>query len=430
MKLTSYLKVKILALLRNAFPNHEDILTDGLGVLIVYFIYFTVFVMVLPLLLTNPWFCLIDFSNTGQIGDTIGGVMGPIIALLAAFLTFLAFWIQYRANEKQNKIAKKQIELAEQQNEMVAKQTEIEQRQELKYAIERFENTLNQMLEVYSKNSESVKAGEFSGKEAFEEMAAELVLIYRVLNAKVIELSRTNAYKKIENDGLKEAVNLYLNMLNKDKSMRKNFLMDLSYALFFTGFYIKDKENLQSDPVRNALENELYWSIKNMIFEKDLSCTYKSKLKSIKRISTTTYRAPYPMAAGHDNSLGHYYRQMLQIVRFVSETPNKLIAEEQKYEYVKLLRSQMCNAEQVLFYYNSTSVWGKAWKERHGDNDDDISSWEYIIRYRLIKNIPSSFIFVGVPPKEYYKEEIQRWESKYHKNFFETDLFAINGSDV
>ena len=133
MKLTSYLKVKILALLRNAFPNHEDILIDGLGVLIVYFIYFTVFVMVLPLLLTNPWFCLIDFSNTGQIGDTIGGVMGPIIALLAAFLTFLAFWIQYRANEKQNKIAKKQIELAEQQNEMVAKQTEIEQRQELKY---------------------------------------------------------------------------------------------------------------------------------------------------------------------------------------------------------------------------------------------------------------------------------------------------------
>ncbi len=40
---------------------------------------------------------------TGPIGDTFGGTLGPVIALLAAFLTFLAFWIQYRANRLQEK---------------------------------------------------------------------------------------------------------------------------------------------------------------------------------------------------------------------------------------------------------------------------------------------------------------------------------------
>lgn len=47
------------------------------------------------------WLKNIDFTNTGQIGDTLGGIMGPFIAMVAAILTYLAFWIQYKANEQQ-----------------------------------------------------------------------------------------------------------------------------------------------------------------------------------------------------------------------------------------------------------------------------------------------------------------------------------------
>lgn len=43
----------------------------------------------------------IDFSSTGEIGDTIGGIMGPFIAIAAAGLTFIAFWVQYKANTQQ-----------------------------------------------------------------------------------------------------------------------------------------------------------------------------------------------------------------------------------------------------------------------------------------------------------------------------------------
>lgn len=40
----------------------------------------------------------LDFRKTGQIGDTIGGIMGPFVAIAASILTFLAFWVQFKAN--------------------------------------------------------------------------------------------------------------------------------------------------------------------------------------------------------------------------------------------------------------------------------------------------------------------------------------------
>lgn len=55
----------------------------------------------LPYLLTSTSYSVVDFTNSGQIGDTIGGIMGPFIAIIAALLTFLAFWVQFKANQQQ-----------------------------------------------------------------------------------------------------------------------------------------------------------------------------------------------------------------------------------------------------------------------------------------------------------------------------------------
>lgn len=43
----------------------------------------------------------IDFSNTGQIGDTIGGIMNPFVAIVGVISTFLAFLMQVEANHIQ-----------------------------------------------------------------------------------------------------------------------------------------------------------------------------------------------------------------------------------------------------------------------------------------------------------------------------------------
>lgn len=63
------------------------------------FIFLVVLVCLLPSILTGKGEP--DFSNKGQIGDTIGGIMGPFVAIIAAWLTFIAFWVQFKANNQQ-----------------------------------------------------------------------------------------------------------------------------------------------------------------------------------------------------------------------------------------------------------------------------------------------------------------------------------------
>lgn len=44
---------------------------------------------------------IVDFTETGQIGDTIGGITAPFFAICSIYVTFLAFWIQYKFNSAQ-----------------------------------------------------------------------------------------------------------------------------------------------------------------------------------------------------------------------------------------------------------------------------------------------------------------------------------------
>ncbi len=67
----------------------------------------------------------LDFSNTGEIGDTIGGTMTPIVSLVAVILTYLAFLKQVEANKIQT----------EQFNETL-KQKETDDKKQLKNSLE------------------------------------------------------------------------------------------------------------------------------------------------------------------------------------------------------------------------------------------------------------------------------------------------------
>src|ERR1700759_4868437 len=55
----------------------------------------------LPMYLINRAKDIGVTDSTGAIGDTYGGTFGPAVALLGAILTFLAFYVQYRANRIQ-----------------------------------------------------------------------------------------------------------------------------------------------------------------------------------------------------------------------------------------------------------------------------------------------------------------------------------------
>jgi hypothetical protein len=63
-------------------------------VIIIILLVFTFFA---PILFTS--FNIVDFSNTGEIGDTIGGITAPFVNLVAAFLVYISFREQIKANK-------------------------------------------------------------------------------------------------------------------------------------------------------------------------------------------------------------------------------------------------------------------------------------------------------------------------------------------
>ncbi|MCC7521994.1 MAG: hypothetical protein IT220_10205 [Flavobacteriaceae bacterium] len=68
----------------------------GVSILVILFSFFS------PLIFTSSTsFKSFDFTETGEIGDTIGGILNPFIALAGIFLTFLAFYMQIKANQIQ-----------------------------------------------------------------------------------------------------------------------------------------------------------------------------------------------------------------------------------------------------------------------------------------------------------------------------------------
>lgn len=79
----------------------EDILIKYTTKLSAYFIIIAVLgfcILMLPFAFTQS-----DIPNYGIVGDTLGGLLNPIIAIPATLLTFLAFWVQYKANEQQKR---------------------------------------------------------------------------------------------------------------------------------------------------------------------------------------------------------------------------------------------------------------------------------------------------------------------------------------
>jgi len=59
-----------------------------------------VVILIMPFLLTSEYFHeRFNFNDTGQIGDTIGGITAPFMNLIGAFLVFYALLAQVKANE-------------------------------------------------------------------------------------------------------------------------------------------------------------------------------------------------------------------------------------------------------------------------------------------------------------------------------------------
>lgn len=98
---------------------------------------------------------------------------------------------------------------------------------------------------------------------------------------------------------------------------------------------------------------------------------------------------------GYSEILGHYYRHLYHTVDYIDK--KKILTYDEKKEYMRILRSQLSDDEQILFLWNSLSVLGKKWEK---DERLDINK-QLITKYNLIRNIPQA-CSKNINPLEHY----------------------------
>lgn len=87
----------------------------------------------------------------------------------------------------------------------------------------------------------------------------------------------------------------------------------------------------------------------------------------------------------HSQELGHYFRYLFNICRFVHEAnvptlPGEITEPSVKYRYMRVLRAQLSNYELVLLFYNM-----------HTENGEKFKLYSH--EYKLLDNMPYGLAF-------------------------------------
>ncbi|WP_343665367.1 putative phage abortive infection protein [Chryseobacterium mucoviscidosis] len=297
-----------------------------------------------------------NFTNTGQIGDTIGGLMSPFINLSAVIVTGLAFYMQYKANKLQVKIFRKQLE--ETQNQFKSEQ----EKQDKNSRKQQFESQFYEMLRLHKENVNEI---EIDAKQRIEKIEAPVTkddrpkVYYEYLDYKI---AKRNAFVEM----LKELEFLISKLELSDSPKLTLESYKNIYEIFFWG--LAGYESLEGkfpESSSRKFEDILY----------HIQSTQYSK-----EIFTFNTGIPFniPAFAGHSNFLGHYYRHLFHTVKFVVSYDPEILTEDEKMNFLRLLRAQLSNHEQALLFYNWLSEYGGNW-----ENDTN----QFFTKYKMIHNL-------------------------------------------
>lgn len=363
------------------------------------FIICIVLIIFMPLLITKCSLIPLDVSKPNEIGDTIGGILGPSVGIIAAALTFLAFWAQYDTNITQRKqfndtineekfrnkiendrVSKEienQIEEAKNRNKQFELNKKLQEEQivlqDIAAKTNIFETRFNTMLSIQRDNANGIEVNNIKGRKVFLHMLDELKYLFEIF-------SEINKEK-----------------LCSDKEIDKDILYNIAYLSFFFGIGEKSTKL-----VKNLVPNDYIEFVeRSHLFI--IKCNNNSfqNMHYIK-VGKTTVKAEitYTLGTGHLRRLSHYIRHLFQIVKFVDEQNDKIISDEKKYNYLSNLRAQLTVHEQLLLFYNAISILGKPWIDKNKKDGQN-----YIERYCLLKSIPLTGYDFYNPPSDYFQNE-------------------------
>ena len=320
---------------------------DGLSIVILIIsLIIIIFSFIAPSLLVKEAKFGLDFSGTGEIGDTIGGIMNPFIAISGVFLTFLAFYIQFKANQLQRELFR--VELNE---------------QNIQFQKNQFENQFYEMLRLHKENVNELEIKTIrvlKGVQNPDEIIEENIKGRKVFNffLREIELcyniARINYTDEDFMVWFNEAYGIFFHGLNAELVKKHN--------------YFKELKEIKDTHAKN-------------------SYSYLTNILKNKYDFGWDHELNYSIFDGYSSQLAHYYRHLFQTVKFVASQIETLVSYEEKRKYLRILRAQLSNQEQAMLFYNWLSNFGKQWENKTN---------KFFTDYRMIHNIYQELIIPGI----------------------------------
>lgn len=345
-------------------------------------LFFIGLAIILFLILLFPTFVpeKYDYSQLSSLGSTATGFISPIVAISAAMLTFLAFWVQYKANEQQK-------------NDIT---------------IQRFESIFFEMIRLHKENVNEMK---ISG--------------YGVLLGNSLEKENGNVTKETESktqtERFVEGRKVFVSMIKElnacygfcqeYKSPTNNKeLLKIGYRLFFFGSVSSSITPNEKD---SDIISKLRIKLKEIRDDHKKELGLKTTFKDIQGdIDLHIKYAPY---TGHESRLAHYYRHLFNTVKYVVDKEKKGVFDyQQSREYLKILRAQMSNDEQLMLYYNYINGMGSKWEDEEN---------KFFSHYRMLHNLPINRVRFVENPRIHFKKQIKEIESETNgsEQMFESD---------
>lgn len=424
----------------------------------------------MPFFLTkNAFIEEFDFSKTGNIGDTFGGILNPFIAMAAVIVTGLAFYMQYQANKQvqdQFKLQQfesqfyKMLELhKENVNEMEIEGYEYRKKLSSTEVNEIFENAKNDKYKIknitdrihnnqYFNNIESYKS--ITGRKIFYLISKEYECIYRIVEYYY--------FLRFPEDFM------IINNKIKIDSKNKFIISEIAYNIFFSGKDIFSKQ-INKNEIPNIYRYNRKLKIitdKNVIIKNDFysSCKKFQQLKSLNKIFFSSilndleilrtchkcgvryakhfrsFASPkeslhldfsYKPFGGHQIRLGHYYRHMFALAKYVVTQPNEFLSYQDKRKYLKIFRAQLSNHEIVMLYYNWLGGYGEDWEVKRHLNKSDENGNKFFTDYRILHNLNAHIVLDEFNPKDIFSNhDYDKFSYKEGENKIDS-LFEVHG---
>lgn len=342
--------------------------------ILIIFLLLTFFAI--PILVTKLNGFIVFDNKTANIANTITGVTSPLLALLVAFLAFLAFWVQYKANQQQKIDLKK----------------------------ERFENKFFEMLKLHKENVEEMNIEGYDSNESFQTPLFGGIISGNKLMKTTEQIQKFTSGRKIfvtTFTELRASYEICQTTLHfEDIPDKKRYLIKMAYKFLYNGVgsdivtevdskIPMDKEyvKLCKEQLKNASKQHVDSHGKNNVYRMPSSS-----------INVELY-FKYKPFSGHASRFGHYYRHLYQMVKFVVSQDSDLFDYPEKREYLRIVRAQLSDNEQLMLYFNYLSGYGEAWENNENHFFSD---------YRMIHNLPVQLVDFTINPSEEFKMQIEK----------------------